>query len=136
MDEKSAYSSVARRAISSSVKLATAKLQESSAFHAYHAFESLGGELCVHYGQTYPRKHPEKIKRFLTLSRRSGNQRGVAEVAITLNSLDRNLMLYPRRLPTGAFEVPSNRLTVSDAKDLVRRVKGIRRVVSGITGTK
>ncbi len=133
MNEKDAYLRIASRAIESAEYLANYKLQENSAFFSYHAFESIGGALCNHYNQIYPRSHIGKINQIITTAKRAGIQRSVTVVATILNSLGRNNLLYPNPQSSGGFTVPEMKLTVSNSKDLLRRVKGIKRVVESIT---
>jgi HEPN domain-containing protein len=131
VNEVKAYIHIAERTINSSKTLANEGIQEISAFCSYHAFESIGGAVCSHLGLNYPRNHHGKLNQFIVASTKLDHRltHNVSIIAITLNSLGRNDLLYPNSLPDGSFEIPEQQLTVSNAHDLVRRIRGIRRVI-------
>ena len=83
-------------------------------------------------GSRYSRGHNRKINQFISLSIGYRLGHSVAVVATILNSIGRNSLLYPNELPTGNFEVPQNILSVTNARDLLRRVRGIKNRVEGI----
>ncbi len=128
MNESKAYMRIAERYIKSAETLCDV-IQEGSAFCSYHAFESLGGALCRHLGRSYPKGHSAKLNQFVicasSVDRRF--QKSVSFLHIVLVSLDRNKLLYPVLLPDGSFDLPENRLKPSDARDLIKRVRGIMR---------
>jgi len=128
MNEKEAYLKIAERTLDSSEKLINEGLQETSGFYTYHAFESLGGALCAHFNREYPQGHDKKINQFIATSSKVDNQfkRAVSEVATILQSFGRNNFLYPDRQPNGSIQLPQDKLTKTDAQDMLRRVKGIR----------
>ena len=126
MDEKNAYLNISSRAIEAAEKLCDENLQENSAFFSYHSFESAGGALCAHNGNRYPRGHNRKINQFIRTATGYGLGHSVAVVATILNSIGRNSLLYPNELPTRDFQVPQNILSVTNARDLLRRVRGIK----------
>lgn len=135
MLEKHAYLKVAERNLESSGNLADASIQESSGFCSYHAFESLGGALCSHFAVNYPKGHGRKINEFRSTAGRVDRafQHGVSATSIILDSIGRNSFLYPKEQPDGSFSIPEQLLSKSDAKDLLRRVKGIHRKVKSVT---
>jgi HEPN domain-containing protein len=132
MDEKFAYVKVAERTLESAEALADNSLQETSAFCSYHAFESLGGAVCSHLGQRYPKGHNKKIGQFIVSSKRVGIAYSVSVLAIVMQSLGRNSLLYPNPLPNGDFEIPEQKLSITNARDLVRKVKGVKRKIDRI----
>ncbi|MFC1479542.1 hypothetical protein ACFL6F_02995 [Planctomycetota bacterium] len=135
MDEKDAYLRVAERSIDASMKLVDKAHQEASAFYSYHGFESLGGALCSHVGVIYPKSHRAKINQFLAASKRVGIEHGVKRVSIIIASIDRNMCLYPKKEAGNTFTLPETRISTTDAKDLNRRVKGVRKVVNRAIST-
>jgi len=73
--------------------------------------------------------HRSKINQFVSASKSIGIEHGVKRVAIIVASVDRNMCLYPKK-ESGIFHsIPENRLSVSDAKDLNKRVKGVSKIV-------
>lgn len=135
MNEKEAYFRVAERSIESSKELADTKYQESSAFFSYHAFESLGGAVCSHVGIKYSMSHRAKINQFLSASKSIGIEHGVNRVAIIMASVDRNMCLYPKKEAGDFHSIPENRLSVTDARDLNKRVNGVSKVVGRAINT-
>ena len=132
MDLKDAYHKVARRSMESADTLLNRGIQESSAFYSYHAFESIGGALCESRGMRYhPLSHHNKINQFKLVAGRCGVGTGVAKVALIVASV-RNGCLYPNQASGGAFETPDQHITVHAAGDMLRRVKGICRVVERV----
>ena len=133
MNEVEAYVQIAERTINSSDSLAEQGLQEISAFCSYHAFESMGGAVCSRLRLSFPRSHNGKMNQFVVASLRVGHRfrHSVSTIAIILNSLGRNNLLYPNPLPDGSFEIPEQRLSVANARDLVRRIRGLKRIIDG-----
>lgn len=134
MKEDEAYLEIAERFIDSCdghVKNAI-NIQEVIGFKTYHAFESLGGAFNSHYGHTVPRGHAKKINTFVTNSRNNAqiNQHNVAVVAMLVASM-RNKYLYPE-LVSGAYKNPKDQLSMTDARTMITRVKGILRQVQRI----
>ena len=130
MNEKEAYLKVASRAVEASEKLVNENHQESSAFYSYHAYESLGGATCSSVGVNYSFSHRRKINQFMVAARQIGIAHGVGRVGIIMASIDRNLCLYPKKETDGNYSLPETKLTKSDAKDLLRRVKGLEKVIN------
>jgi hypothetical protein len=135
MDEKQAYFRVAERSIEASSELVIKNHQESSAFFSYHAFESLGGAVCSHVNVVYSMSHRAKINQFLTASKQIGIERGVNRVSIIMASIDRNMCLYPKKELNNYHSLPENRLSVADAKDLNKRVKGVSKIIQRAIST-
>jgi hypothetical protein len=127
MTATEAYLDVANRYISSCEEHITNNIdiQEVLGFKSYHAFESVGGAFNSYRGETIPRRHQDKINLFVLNARREGlpNQKAIATIAILLNSL-RNKCLYPDFDGTNYIST-QDQISLSDAKNLVRRVKGI-----------
>lgn len=129
MDLHNAYLSVAERSVQAADSLIGNNIQESATFYSYHAFESMGGALCEKNGERYhPKSHPAKINLFKTVAHRCGIGVSVATVAIIAASI-RNGCLYPNETAIGDFDTPDSRISISDAKDLLRRVKGVLKTV-------
>lgn len=109
--------------------LTNRRVPEASGFAAYHAFESIGCAWIRHCGQRVPRSpHRAKTDAFVHLSRARPFGRGAATLAILLNAL-RNDMLYPIQDGTG-FILPEDRMSEANARDLLRRVRGLMAHVS------
>jgi len=124
-----AYLAVAERSLKAAKVLLDESIQESATFYSYHAFESMGGALCESQGVRYhPRGHPQKINLFTTVARKLGIGKGVATVAIIVASM-RNGCLYPNLSSGGSFETPETRTSKSAARDILKRVKGIYKIV-------
>lgn len=127
MNEDEAYLIVAKRYLESCEKHISngVNLQEVIGFKSYHAFESIGGAFNAHFGRPIPNPHPAKINAFVANSRhnRRVNGRAIATVAMILSSV-RNNYLYPVKNGP-VFTPPHDQLSMTNAKDLVRRVKGI-----------
>lgn len=133
MTETRAYLDVANRYISSCEEHINNNInvQEVLGFKSYHAFESIGGAYNSYKGVRIPRKHQDKINLFVINARRDRlpNQKAIATLAILLNSL-RNKCLYPDY--DGTDYIPSqDQISLPDAQNLVRRVKGIITFVEG-----
>ncbi|MDV3539407.1 hypothetical protein CMU94_09710 [Elizabethkingia anophelis] len=134
MKEDEAYLEIAKRFIESCDKhiLNNIDIQEVIGFKTYHAFESLGGAFNSHYGHTVSRDHTKKINAFVTNSRRNTLVSGhnIAIIAMLVSSM-RNKYLYPE--PIGAsFKNPKNQISLTDAKLMVKKVKGILKQVENI----
>jgi len=134
MNEKDAYVQITDRTLDSSETLADKSLQETSGFYTYHAFESMGGALCSHFNRTYPRAHDSKINQFIAVSAQVDQnlRHSVSKVATILDSCGRNNFLYPNPRPDGNFDLPQDKLTKTDAKDMLKRVKGILKRIKKI----
>ncbi len=103
-------------------------VHEAAGFSLYHAFESMGAAWIRKNDRNVPKPHESKINTFVSLTRNIGHRTGVGQVAILLHSL-RNKMLYPiPEFPSG-FSIPHIKFSVSDIKDMSRRVKGILRII-------
>lgn len=125
---KADYMDIANRSILAAEAIASVNLQEAISFFAYHAFESMGGALCEHLNVTYPKSHDKKINQFVAVSGKTNHQKSVKRVAERLESL-RNVLLYPQELSDGAYLRPSQQITLDQAKDLLKRVKGVYRML-------
>ncbi len=131
MKEDEAYLNVSKRFLESCEQHIAngVNLQEVIGFKSYHAFESIAGSFNSHFGHQIPSAHPAKINAFVANSKNSQfvNGRTIAAVAMLLSSV-RNDYLYP--VKNGAdFKPPMDQLSMTNARDLVRRVKGIVRKV-------
>jgi hypothetical protein len=127
MPVKIEYQRVAERSIAASEALITEEIQEKAAFMAYHAFESTGCALSDHLGfPVGPRvSHAKKNRHFINAAKRLRNERAVAALAVTLSSI-RNDLLYPVENPsTGEVQLPEKTISLSQSKELKKRVKGI-----------
>lgn len=131
MREDEAYLDVAIRYLSSCDQhiAGGVGLQEVIGFNGYHAFESIGGAFNAHLGYSVPRSHVRKLNAFVSAARNSHlvDARAVAALAMILSST-RNLYLYPEKTPLG-YKPPKDQISISDAKRLVSRVKGIVRKI-------
>lgn len=134
MREDEAYLEIAQRFIQSCDGHINSgiNIQEVVGFKAYHAFESLGGAFNSHYGHNVPMGHAKKINAFVTNSRHNHqvNNHNVAVIAMLLSSM-RNKYLYPE--PIGpSFKNPKDQVSMTDARTMVARVKGILRQIERI----
>ena len=121
------YQRVARRSLNASEASLNAGIQEKSAFLSYHAFESTGCSLSIVAGLSVGRhvRHNDKIRNFILAAQRLGHGPSVAGIAISLVGI-RNNLLYPiQDSATGIITRPENAITVSQARKLKARVKGI-----------
>ena len=134
MREDEAYLEIAERFIEScDGHISNAvNIQEVIGFKTYHAFESLGGAFNSHYGHSVPRGHAKKINAFVTNSRHNAqvNNHNVAVVAMLVASM-RNKYLYPEA-NGGTYKNPKDQLSMTDARTMVARVKGILRQVQRV----
>ena len=121
MDLKDAYYQVAERSVLAAATLLDDKIQEGAAFHAYHAFESAGGALCEARETRYPRSHHQKLNSFKAAAHHLGIGVSVATVAIIVGSI-RNQCLYPETDPLGSYQTPNQHITLTAARDIVKRV--------------
>jgi HEPN domain-containing protein len=123
-----AYLDVAERSIQAAQASLNAGIHECSAFLAYHALESMGGAVAASLGQDYPRGHTEKINTLVANTNRTpfraSLSRGVATVAILVASL-RADALYPKELTPTDYRTPRETIDANDARDLLRRVRGV-----------
>lgn len=103
-------------------------VHEAAGFSLYHAFESMGAAWIRKNARVVPRRHERKINMFVSLTRNMGHRTSIGLVAILLNSL-RNNMLYPiPEIPSG-FSIPHIKFSVSEIKNLSRRVKGVLSII-------
>jgi len=127
MREDEAYMEIAERFILSCDKSIKCSIdvQEVIGFKAYHAFESLAGAYNSHHGYHVPTSHVKKINAFVSNSNRDTSVGGynIAILAMVLSSM-RNKYLYPD-LVCGIYKTPKDQLSMTDAKKIVSRVKGI-----------
>jgi HEPN domain-containing protein len=127
MELKNAYVKVSRRAILAAEAMLRAGLPEATGFHAYHAFESMGGALCTSVGEDYSMGHAHKINQFTGVANRRGLRNkigtGVLEVAMSLTAF-RNQLLYPQ-LMEGKVILPEEVISQKEAETLLKRVRGI-----------
>ena len=131
MNEDEAYLDIAQRFLHSCEQHIhnAINIQEVIGFKSYHVFESIAGAFNSHFGNYVPRGHIRKLNVFVANSRhsRSVNSFAIATLAITLSSM-RNKYLYPERTGT-TFIRPQDQISLSDARDLVRRIRGIVRQI-------
>ena len=134
MREDEAYLRVAQRYLESCEQhiAHNINIQEVIGFKAYHSFESIGGALCSHYGNRVPRSHVRKLNAFVATANNSPNinYRIIAILAMTLSSM-RNKYLYPENTGT-TFDLPENQISISHARKLVKRIRGIIRQIEQI----
>jgi len=100
------------------------RIHEASGFAAYHSFKSIGAAWIRRNNETVPRRHENKLNRFVVLYRGRRFGYSVALVAILVNSI-RNQMLYPIPESGSTFSTPKDEFTQSYIRDLNRRVKGV-----------
>jgi len=131
MREDEAYLEIAQRFIDSCDKHINngINIQEVVGFKTYHAFESLGGAFNSHYSHNVPMGHAKKINAFVNNSKNNHqvNNHNVAVIAMLLSSM-RNKYLYPEQIG-GTYKNPKDQVSMTDARTMVSRVKGILRQV-------
>jgi len=118
------YERIAERTLDAAQYLSAAGIQESVAFYAYHAFESIGAALMSAFGENVPRSHQRKLNQFVAIARSRRYRPAVAQLAIQLQNL-RNQCLYPTVQPDGTVQRPEDILTLIQAQRLLQRVTGI-----------
>ncbi len=118
------YERIAERALDAAQHLSAASIQESMAFYAYHAFESIGAALISSRGRIIPRSHQGKLNQFVTIAAQRTYRFAVAQLSIQLQNL-RNQCLYPIMQPDGTVQRPEEVLTLAQAQRLLQRVRGI-----------
>lgn len=127
MKLKDAYLEIVQRSIEAAEVTLSASLQEAASFHAYHAFESLGGALCASLGEEYSMEHTKKINQFVAIANRGMFRQhighGVSNVAMIISSI-RNKCLYPQESNDEVIS-PNQFIDDTDVSDLLKRVKGI-----------
>lgn len=127
MREDEAYLEIAKRFIESCEGhiLNGLNIQEVIGFKTYHAFESLAGAFNSHYGHTVPKGHAKKLNAFVTNSKHHPivSNYNVALIAMVVSSM-RNKYLYPEKIGT-LYKHPKDQISLTDAKRMVSRVKGI-----------
>ena len=127
MNEDEAYLNISKRYLESCEQHISngVNLQEVIGFKGYHAFESIAGAFNSHFGHTVPKSHVKKLNSFVAHACHSRHINGmaIATLAMTFNGV-RNLYLYPEKDGSN-YKVPMNSLSMTNAKELVRRVKGI-----------
>ena len=119
---KAAYLEITERSLEAAEAALAASIQEKAAFLSYHAFESLGGAWVTSRGNNYPRGHAAKLLSFAN-SVPQRHRHSVGRLVIALSSL-RNLMLYPD-LSTGSVVRPQAQISISAARDQIKRVRGL-----------
>jgi len=131
MNEDEAYLNISKRYLESCEQHISnaVNLQEVIGFKGYHAFESIAGAFNSHFGHTVPKSHVKKLNSFVTNARhnRHVNCMAIATLAMTFNGV-RNRYLYPEK-DGGNYKLPMDRLSMTNAKELVRRVKGIVKII-------
>ena len=134
MNEDEAYLDVAKRFVESCEKHIDQgiNIQEVIGFKSYHAFESIGGAYNAHYGNIVPMGHARKINAFVANSNHNHpvNYRAIATLAILLASM-RNKYLYPEET-VGNYINPKDQISMTSAKEITRRVRGIIKEVARI----
>lgn len=131
MNEDEAYLDIANRYLESCEEHISnnINIQEVIGFKSYHAFESIGGAFNSHFGHPVPKSHVGKLNTFIANARHNPhvNGRAIATVAILMHSV-RNKYLYPESSGS-SFIIPKQQISLTSAKDAVRRVKGIIRQI-------
>lgn len=134
MNEDEAYLDVARRFLESCEQHINnaINIQEVIGFKGYHVFESIAGAYNSHFGHNVPKGHQKKLNAFVANSRHNHlvNSFAIATLAITLNSM-RNKYLYPEKIGP-RYRRPQDQISLTNAKDLVRRIKGIVRQIESL----
>jgi hypothetical protein len=134
MNEDEAYLEVAQRFIDSCEQHLNHGInyQEVVGFKSYHAFESIAGAYNSHYGHNVPMSHARKLNSFVTNCNHDPqvNRIAIATIAMTINSM-RNKYLYPEH-SGGTYRTPQNQLSLTNARDMVRRIHGIIRQIEQI----
>jgi len=125
---KDAYLEIADRSLDVAKLCSEAGINESCVFHAYHAFESVGGAFIEHIGQHYPEGHKARVNMFTSEARRINSERCVGAVAMALTAY-RNQMLYPKKNADGTITVPKNVISKHDAFRLRARAAHIVRLI-------
>lgn len=123
---KNEYKEICDRSLSSADACFGVKTHEHSAFLGYHAYESLGGAYCSAKSATVPKAHPAKLNAFAATLKGHGEAHTVAQLNVQLASL-RNLLLYPSLDAQGSLQAPKDVLTESQARNLVNKIRGLRR---------
>ena len=134
MNEDEAYLEVAQRFIDSCEQHINHGInyQEVVGFKSYHAFESIAGAYNSHYGHIVPMSHARKLNSFVTNCRHSPqvNSLAIATIAMTINSM-RNKYLYPEA-NGNTYRTPQYQISLTNARDMVRRIHGIIRQIQRI----
>jgi hypothetical protein len=127
MELKDAYVEISNRALLTAETNLVAGISEAAGFYAYHAFESMGGALCTSVGEDYSFSHTKKIHQFIAVSKRRGlrNKIGHQVLGVAGMLADRNQLLYPQQQIDNQVKLPSQVLSQTEAKSLLKRVKGI-----------
>ncbi|MFU2014804.1 HEPN domain-containing protein [Peribacillus butanolivorans] len=126
MTEKEIYKDLAERFIYSAEQHINNNVnrQEVVAFKAYHAFESIASAYLLHYNQNVSTSHPKKLLAFLTLYKKHMVGKlpplVIAQLVSQVVSV-RNNFLYPIE---GEI-APKDFITLKDASDLSKRIKGV-----------
>lgn len=131
MNEDEAYLDIAQRFLQSCEQHIqnAINIQEVIGFESYHVFESIAGAFNSHYGHNVPKGHPQKLNAFVANSRHNQHvdSIAVATIAMTLNRM-RDKYLYPEKNGT-VYKRPQEQISLTDAKTLVRRIRGIVRQI-------
>ena len=128
---RDAYLVVCDRSLAAAKASSDAAIHENTCFLSYHAFESLGGAMAASRAAAYSKSHQKKITQFVQLSKTTPHRYAVAKLAIALASL-RNLSLYPLEQPDGSARVPSDAISSTAARQLMKRVQGLATVLRRI----
>jgi len=132
---KNNYQQIAHRSIRASNECR--KIQEKSAFLAYHAFESIGSSLSEHNGLPVGShvSHNNKINNFINSSKNycsTTEQNKIAGIAVTLSNL-RNKLLYPiYNNSTSTYDSPETIITQAQSNSLRNDVKKVIKIVDKI----
>src|SRR4051812_31405151 len=123
MPHHTLYQQIALRYIDAASTLELT-IPEVSTFATYHAFESIACAWIRSRNRKVPRKHADKLLRFLALSSGQGFRRGAAVLEVELNA-QRNRMLYPTLNGLGHYVLPETLITGAQATKLRHRVDGL-----------
>jgi hypothetical protein len=140
MRAKDVYIEIAQRYIASAKQLVSDEnvTQEVIGFLTYHALESIGSAVIVHFKSSIPVNHETKLNMFLSLCKKhlakSVNIHLVATtIAKMVNSDYRSRFLYPEYQNTKIHKAPKEQITTAEVRLLIQDVdRIINQIVNAI----
>ena len=140
MRAKDVYTDIAQRYIASAKQLVSDEngTQEVIGFLTYHALESIGTAVIVHYNSSIPVNHETKLNMFLSLCKkhlsRVVNIHLVATTITTMvNSDYRSKFLYPEYQNAKIRKAPKEQITMTEVRLLIQDVdRIINQIVNAI----
>ena len=112
--------------------------QEVIGFLTYHALESIGSAVIVHFKSSIPVNHETKLNMFLSLCKKhlvkSVNIHLVAAtIAKMVNSDYRSRFLYPEYQNAKIYKAPKEQITTAEVRLLIQDVdRIINQIVNAI----